>query len=773
MKYLKLFLAFIVVAVGTAGFSQIGIQTNSPDASSALDIVSANKGLLVPRVTLTANLGSPSPVTTPATGLLVFNIGSNQPQGFYYWDGTSWTQVSSGGGSGTAWELTGNSGTTVGTNFLGTTDAEALALYTNNIERMRILDDGRITIENGYTAPGSDDKFTVRADATHNDAISGTSAVGYGVYGYSGGTYGIYGHSQGTIAVRARSQHITGTGILGTGNDVSGSYPTTGSGGAFTGGAYGVYAKALNTAGTGIATSGNNVALSNPSSGAGGAFSGSDYGAYIRAKDAAGGTGVAAAGNNQTISTLTSGSGGSFKGAKYGSYSKATNTSNGNGVAGVGNGGSTVYVPPGGSGGSFVADSIGLYGKGLDSNGNGVVGRGTGGSTYHYPTTGAGGAFTGAVGVYGYSDVVDGNAVVGSVLGESYSTPGGGGTGGSFSGPFGVYAKATISAGTGVVGIGNDGGNYHTLPDGSGGSFSGFHGVYGYAEDEDDGIGVVGIGNDESGYATLGYGAGGVFEGTRIGLEAYASETNNSTYAIYGKYTGGSRDGRGVFGYSVPNTTRGYGVVGQGGKLGVYSINSFGSTGNMVSQMDHPLDPKNKILNHYAMESPEVLNMYRGNIILDGDGEAIVTLPEYFSEININFSYNLTPIGQQAPNLFIKQEVDKNGSFVVAGGQPNQKISWVVYAERNDLYMQREKQNKTDLVEIEKEPENIGKYLMPELYNETPEQGIFYNGSNSEKKVDKKRKAKTNKSNQQKDVAEKEIQAKELEVKEVKEKEDD
>ncbi len=36
------------------------------------------------------------------------------------------------------WSLTGNSGTTPGTNFLGTTDAKDLVFKTNNIERMRL-----------------------------------------------------------------------------------------------------------------------------------------------------------------------------------------------------------------------------------------------------------------------------------------------------------------------------------------------------------------------------------------------------------------------------------------------------------------------------------------------------------------------------------------------------------------------------------------------------------------------------------------------------------
>lgn len=69
---------------------QIGIQNDFPDPSAELDITSADKGLLIPRVELTNDLTNPAPVTNPAVGLLVFNIGTNQVPGFYYWNGDGW-----------------------------------------------------------------------------------------------------------------------------------------------------------------------------------------------------------------------------------------------------------------------------------------------------------------------------------------------------------------------------------------------------------------------------------------------------------------------------------------------------------------------------------------------------------------------------------------------------------------------------------------------------------------------------------------------------------
>ena len=46
----------------------------------------------------------------------------------------------------TDWHITGNSGTNPGTNFVGTTDSQALAFRTKNIEQMRILASGNVGI---------------------------------------------------------------------------------------------------------------------------------------------------------------------------------------------------------------------------------------------------------------------------------------------------------------------------------------------------------------------------------------------------------------------------------------------------------------------------------------------------------------------------------------------------------------------------------------------------------------------------------------------------
>ena len=210
----------------------------------------------------------------------------------------------------------------------------------------------------------------------------------------------------------------------------------------------------------------------------------------------------------------------------------------------------------------------------------------------------------------------------------------------------------------------------------------------------------------------------GVF-GTNSGVGAGVQGDNAST-------------GNGVFG---ANTSTGNGVVGQtpaaSTAFAVFANGNMGASGTKPFYIDHPTDPANKYLRHFAIESNEVLNVYRGNVLLNDSGEATVTLPNYFDDVNINFSYNLTSIGGKS-EVYIKQEISNN-QFIIAGGNPNQKISWQVYAERNDAYLQQYPDNKT--VEVDKRAEDKGKYLMPELYNQPATKGIF-NQTNHEKSPD-------------------------------------
>ena len=73
-----LFLAFNTLQ------SQVGIGTETPEASSVLDINSTSKGLLVPRMTQIQKNAIPN----PATGLLLYQTDGTV--GFYSYDGSNW-----------------------------------------------------------------------------------------------------------------------------------------------------------------------------------------------------------------------------------------------------------------------------------------------------------------------------------------------------------------------------------------------------------------------------------------------------------------------------------------------------------------------------------------------------------------------------------------------------------------------------------------------------------------------------------------------------------
>lgn len=202
-----------------------------------------------------------------------------------------------------------------------------------------------------------------------------------------------------------------------------------------------------------------------------------------------------------------------------------------------------------------------------------------------------------------------------------------------------------------------------------------------------------------------------------IGYNGTVGETNYSMgYGIYGE----NYDAIAPLGDGVGVAGKGYyGVFGEdrymGAVLGAYGVVSngdFGATGAKSFMIDHPQDPENKILRHFSTESNEVLNIYRGNILLDANGEAVVEMPDYYDAININPSYHLTPIGGYA-QLFIKEELS-NGKFVIGGGNPGMKVSWTIYAERNDPYFQRFPEKRT--VEYEKREGQKGRYFIPELY---------------------------------------------------------
>ncbi len=95
-KTLSLAITLVFFAVNGLLAQNVGIGTNTPDASAKLHIQDANRGLLVPNVAL-GNVAVAAPVAAPAVGLLVFNtnaaVTGGNGTGFYYWSGTQWLKL--------------------------------------------------------------------------------------------------------------------------------------------------------------------------------------------------------------------------------------------------------------------------------------------------------------------------------------------------------------------------------------------------------------------------------------------------------------------------------------------------------------------------------------------------------------------------------------------------------------------------------------------------------------------------------------------------------
>lgn len=186
--------------------------------------------------------------------------------------------------------------------------------------------------------------------------------------------------------------------------------------------------------------------------------------------------------------------------------------------------------------------------------------------------------------------------------------------------------------------------------------------------------------------------SGQVLSTTGQSVGVFGSTGSNDQYAagVFGQATR-TGNAKAVWGYALGSNT--FAIYGEGAGTGSYAgyfqgrvhVNGTLSKAAGSFKIDHPLDPQHKYLSHSFVESPDMMNIYNGNVVLDGRGEATITLPGYFEALNMDFRYQLTAIGKPSPNIYIAQEIAGN-KFRVAGGAPNGKISWMVTGIRHDTY---------------------------------------------------------------------------------------
>lgn len=214
-----------ISAIRSLAFGQnIGINDTgvAPNPFALLDISSTtnDKGLLIPRLS-TADRMAIAGLGATEDGLLVYDTTTRS---FWHWDGAllQWVQLGTGGGSG--WALTGNAGTVAGTNFLGTTDNQALEIWTDSLPRTRITTKGQIEVLNtgesvfvGENAGANDDltgnqNVFVGKDAGNQNTSGGcNTAVGY--YALRENTSSWYNTAVGHGALRQNTTGSSNTAI--------------------------------------------------------------------------------------------------------------------------------------------------------------------------------------------------------------------------------------------------------------------------------------------------------------------------------------------------------------------------------------------------------------------------------------------------------------------------------------------------------------------------------------------------------------------------------
>lgn len=202
---------------------------------------------------------------------------------------------------------------------------------------------------------------------------------------------------------------------------------------------------------------------------------------------------------------------------------------------------------------------------------------------------------------------------------------------------------------------------------------------------------------------------------SKMGVFGGAAGDAGNKYGVYGS-TGGSGNNYAVYGSTYWSGWAGYAGYFDRDAHVVGTLSKGGGS----FKIDHPLDPENKYLQHSFIESPDMMNVYNGNVVLDANGEATVELPDYFEALNRDFRYQLTCIGGFAP-VYVAEEISGN-SFKIAGGQPGMKVSWQVTGIRQDKFAEANRIQ----VEVDKPANELGKYMHPEAFGLGAERGIHW-----------------------------------------------
>jgi hypothetical protein len=306
-----------------------------------------------------------------------------------------------------------------------------------------------------------------------------------------------------------------------------------------------------------------------------------------------------------------------------------------------------------------------------------------------------------------------------------------------------LILSGSVGIGSGIVQLTNNAGNGVAVlanggPGGEGVKAQGGASVGGVGGD-----GVVGTGGDgeelTGGNGVVGHGGIGSMSAGGTGVEGRGGNSISFTggvgvFAVGGDgLSGDGGEGVRVFGGTASG-------AGNTGGIGIEVFNGFGLNGATDGlagkfngdvevggtlakaggsfKIDHPLDPENKYLYHSFVESPDMKNIYDGNVVTDEKGEATITLPDYFERLNRDFRYQLTVIGTFAQAI-VSGKINGN-RFTIRTSAPGVEVSWQVTGIRRDAWADK---NRIKVEEAKPEKER-GYYLHPEAWDQPEERGV-------------------------------------------------
>jgi hypothetical protein len=231
--------------------------------------------------------------------------------------------------------------------------------------------------------------------------------------------------------------------------------------------------------------------------------------------------------------------------------------------------------------------------------------------------------------------------------------------------------------------------------------------------------GILGGSDTNSGVAgstVSGYGVSGIADdGDGIGV--YGSNLAKDSIGLEGVDTTAESIGVVAVG---PYALIANGSIFAGEFIGNVEVEGSLSKDSGSFKIDHPLDPANKYLYHSFVESPDMMNIYNGNVTTDAQGSAVVPLPEWFETLNRDFRYQLTVLGQFAQAIISTKVA--NHQFTIQTDKPNVEVSWQVTGIRQDAWANA---HRIPVEEMKPEKER-GFYRHPELYNAPPEKSIAW-----------------------------------------------